>query len=153
MDKICLIRGALRLLELASRRKIGSVVLVGMFLLIPLKAFADGEAIAVSPLLGPVGRTVTVIGTGWQDLGSRGIDVPIWIGFANQVADGHPDANGNFSVSFTIPLTLPPPPDFSNGKLTISAIIGNGGSADAIYTVANIQPPGCFDAYFVGVHH
>ena len=90
----------------------GLVVQVGMLLLIPLKAFAVGEAIAVSPLLGPVGRTVTVIGTGWQDLGSRGIDVPIWIGFANQVADGHPDANGNFSVSFTIPLTLPPPPDF-----------------------------------------
>jgi hypothetical protein len=99
------------------------------------RSICIGEAITVTPSQGPVGQTVTVTGTGWQDHASRGIDVPIWIGFGNQVADGHPDANGKFSVSFAIPLNLPSAPDFANGKLTISAIIGNGGSADAIYTV------------------
>jgi hypothetical protein len=89
---------------------------------------------------------VTVIGTGWREHGTRGTDVPIWIGFANVVARGHPDANGRFSVSFTI---LPSTPQ---GDLIISAIIGNGGSADTIYTVSDTQPMGCVDAYFIGVH-
>jgi hypothetical protein len=120
-------------------------------LLVPGKAFAYGEKLAVSPLWGPVGQTVTVIGTGWRDHAVRGHSVLIWIGFATEVARGYPDANGRFSVSVTIPLN-PPPQEIINGKLIISAIIGNGGSADAFYTISNTPPPGCVDAYFIGVH-
>jgi Cutinase len=117
----------------------------------PFQPFADGEKLAVSPIWGPLGRTVTAIGSGWYDHARLGWDVPIWIGFANEVARGHPDANGEFSVSLTIPLN-PPPQEIINGKPRISAIIGNGGSADAFYTVSNTPPPGCVDAYFIGVH-
>ena len=109
----------------------------------PAKAFTSGGVIAVTPLLGPAGQTVTVTGTGWHDHASRGIDVPIWIGFANQVASGHPDVNGTFNVSFTIPSSSP------EGNLQISAIIGNGGSADAYYFVS---ATGCVDVYFIGLH-
>ena len=73
----------------------------------PLKAFAYGEAIAVSPSLGLAGQEVTVIGTSWEDHGSRGLSVPIQIGFANEVARGYPDAGGKFAVNFTIPPSAP----------------------------------------------
>jgi len=105
--------------------------------LVPAKAFAR-EAIAVNPLQGPAGRIVTLTGTGWQDHGSRGLNTPIRIGSTGQVVNGHPDSNGNFSVNFTIPSST------SKGPLTISAIIGNGGSADAIYTVDDAQSPGWY---------
>ena len=48
--------------------------------LVPAEASTGAETITVSPLLGRAGQTVTVSGTGWQEHGSRGIDVPIWIG-------------------------------------------------------------------------
>lgn len=82
------------------------------------------EAISVNPTQGPAGSVVTVSGTGWYDHAG---DVLIWIGFAVTLA--HPDANGNFSIIVTIPPSSPP------GQLKISAIIGNGGSADAYFTV------------------
>lgn len=85
------------------------------------------EAISVNPTQGPAGSVVTVSGTGWYDHASRGLDVLIWIGFTVVLA--HPDANGNFSINVTIPPSSPP------GQLKISAIIGNGGSADAYFTV------------------
>ena len=138
-------RGAFGLRSIAPHAFLFCAALLVLTFLLFTQTFAyDTEAITVTPTQGPTGRLVTVTGTGWQDLGSRGIDVPIWIGFANQVADAHPDANGNFSVSFTIPINLPGPPDYVNGKLTVSAIIGNGGSADAIYTVDVAQSPGWY---------
>ncbi len=42
---------------------------------------------------------------------------------------GYPDASGNFSVSVTIPASASP------GQLKITAIIGNGGSADTYFNV------------------
>ena len=120
-------------------------------LLVSTEAFAYGETLAVSPLWGPLGRTVTLIGTGWIDHARLGWDVPIWIGFANEVARGKPDANGEFSVRVTIPLN-PPPQEIINGKLRIGAIIGNGGAADAFYTISNTPLPGCVNAHFIGVH-
>jgi hypothetical protein len=122
-----------------------SLCAVLLTLLVPTTAFAF-EAIAVSPLLGPAGRTVTVYGTGWRGHGVRGLSVPIWIGFANEVARGHPDANGEFSVSFTIPPSTP------QGTLTITAITGYGDGRDTFYIVSDTQPADCFDAYFIGLH-
>ena len=110
-------------------------VLLPLVLLVPTEAFAD-EAISVSPSSGPVGQAVIVTGTGWHEHAVRGLDVPIWIGFGNEVARGHPDANGEFSVGFAIPIN-PPPEEFINGKLRICAIIGNGGAALAFYTVTS----------------
>ena len=123
---------------------------LGLTFLVPAIAFAYGEKLGVSPLWGPLGRKVTLIGTDWRDHAHLGWDVPILIG-TNEVGRGHPDANGRFSVDVTIPLN-PPQQEIGNGKLRISAIIGNGGSADAFYTISNTPLPGCFDAYFIGVH-
>jgi uncharacterized protein YvpB len=91
---------------------------------------AYNPQITLSPEQGPAGTQVTVTGTGWTEHSSRGISVPIEIGFANEVARGHPDANGKFSVSLTIPTSA------SVGELELLAIIGNSGSADATFTVS-----------------
>lgn len=123
-----------------------SLLVCAVWLLIsfvPAKASTGSEAIVVNPLVGRAGDTVTVIGTGWREHGTRGIDVPIWIGFANEVARGHPAVNGTFIVQFNIPSSSP------EGELTISAIIGNGGSADALYIVSATR---CADAYLIGLH-
>jgi hypothetical protein len=40
-------------------------VLLPFSSLVPTEAFAYGEKLAVSPLWGPLGRTVTAIGTDW----------------------------------------------------------------------------------------
>jgi hypothetical protein len=128
--------------------------LLSLIWLMPTEAFAFGEAISVSPSSGPAGQSVTIFGTGWHEHAIRGLDVPIWIGFANVVGTGHPDPNANdtFIVKdVKIPLN-PPPQEIVNGKLRISAIIGNGGSADAFYTISNTPLTGCVDAYFIGVH-
>src|SRR4051812_44325224 len=88
MGKIYLIRAeivkALRTLAAASKMSAGlaAILVVLLTLFVPAKALAYGEALAVSPLWGPVGRTVTVVGTGWKDHARHGRDVPIWIGFA-----------------------------------------------------------------------
>lgn len=118
----------------------------------PTEAFAYGEAISVSPPSGPAGQSVTIFGTGWYDHARLGYDVPILIG-TTEVGHGKPkpNDNGEFSVGITIPLN-PPPSEIVNGKLRISAIIGNGGSADAFYTISNTTLPNCFDVYFIGVH-
>jgi hypothetical protein len=123
-------------------------------MLVPTKALAFGESISVSPSSGPLGQTVTIFGTGWHEHAIRGLDVPIWIGFANEVGRGHPDPNANDSFivkDVKIPLN-PPPQEIVNGKLRISAIIGNGGSADAFYTISNTPLTGCVGAYIIGVH-
>jgi len=108
-------------------------------LLVPIEAFAFGEAIELRPPGGPLGKSATVVGTGWHEHGIRGLDVPIWIG-TTEVGRGNPNANGDFSIDIMIPLN-PPPSEIVNGKLRISAIIGNGGSADAFYIItAGGQP-------------
>jgi hypothetical protein len=94
----------------------------------PVQAY--NPQIVVSPEQGPAGTPVTVMGTGWTEHASRGISVPIEIGLANEVARGVPDATGKFSASLTIP------PEAAVGELRISAIIGKGGVADAIFTVS-----------------
>ncbi|MEV0982343.1 cutinase family protein [Streptomyces sp. NPDC049915] len=104
------------------------VLAVAIALLTPSTASAQGEAIALSPTQGPVNTRVTVHGTGWQDYFSRGLDVPINIG-SQQLADAHPDSSGEFTVTITIPESTP------LGVTRIDAILGNGGSASASFTV------------------
>ncbi|WP_165430452.1 cutinase family protein [Streptomyces sp. BK239] len=104
------------------------VLAVAIALLTPSTASAQGEAITLSPTQGPVNTPVTVHGTGWQDYFSRGLDVPINIG-TQQLADAHPDSNGEFTVTITIPESTP------LGVTRVDAILGNGGSASASFTV------------------
>lgn len=96
-------------------------------ILFPSGAVAVGEAIRVSPSSGPAGSTVTVSGTGWEEHGSRGISVPIAIDGVS-VATAHPNASGTFRVRATIPKK-------ASGTVRISAIIGNGGAAEATFKV------------------
>ena len=86
------------------------------------------ECISLTRSQGPAGAHVTVNGTGWHDHAIRGLDVRINIGMA-EVARAHPSADGTFSVGLTIPAATP------EGEVEIDAIIGNGGSATARYTV------------------
>ncbi|WKX07428.1 cutinase family protein [Streptomyces sp. NL15-2K] len=97
-------------------------------------ASAVGEAISLSPTEGPAGTTVTVTGTNWEEHASRGLDVPINIG-TSQLAVAHPAANGDFVVDIEIPRATPP------GAVRIDAIIGNGGSASATFTVTESSNP------------
>lgn len=62
------------------------------------------------------------------------MDVPINIGMT-QLALAHPSADGTFSVSLTIPAATPA------GELEIDAIIGNGDSASARFTVTGGGAP------------
>lgn len=92
------------------------------------------QCISLSPSQGSAGAQVTVNGTGWIDHANRGLDVPINIGMA-EVARAHPNADGTFRVGLTIPTATPA------GELEIDAIIGNGGSATARYTVTSQTSP------------
>ena len=94
-----------------------------------LNLYGAPQAISISPTEGPAGTVETITGTGWKYPGENNESVPIWIGVANEVARGYPDTNGNFSASAKIPLDSPP------GQLTLAAIVGNGGSADAYFNV------------------
>lgn len=107
---------------------LASVLSMAVTLLMPATAFAQDESITLSPTQGPVNTRVIVHGTGWQEHFSHGLDVPIQIEH-EQVADAHPDSHGEFTVAVIIPGTAP------SGPVTISAIIGNGGSADATFSV------------------
>jgi hypothetical protein len=90
--------------------------------------------ISLAPSRGPAGAQVTVNGTGWIDHANRGLDVPINIGMA-EVARAHPNADGTFRVGLTIPTSTP------EGEVELDAIIGNGGSATAQYTVTGGGSP------------
>jgi hypothetical protein len=93
------------------------------------------ECISLTPSQGLAGAQVTVNGTGWIDHANRGLDVPINIGMT-ELARAHPNADGTFRVGLTIPTSAP------EGEVEIDAIIGNGGSASARYTVTGqTQPP------------
>lgn len=92
------------------------------------------ECISLNPSQGPAGAQISVNGTGWHDHAVRGLNVPINIGMT-EVARAHPSANGTFNVRITIPTSAPA------GQLEIDAIIGNGGSATAQYTVTGAGAP------------
>jgi hypothetical protein len=92
------------------------------------------QCISLSPSQGPAGAKVKVNGTGWHDHAIRRLDVPINIGMT-KVAHAHPSADGTFSVGMTIPTSTP------EGELEVDAIIGNGGSASARYTVTGGGSP------------
>jgi len=96
-------------------------------------SFADGEAISLTPTQGQAGSAVEVHGSGWQDHARRNIDVPIDLG-AVELGRGHPDAQGDFDVTITIPAST------SAGEVRIDAIIGNGGSASATFEVTQSAP-------------
>jgi hypothetical protein len=92
------------------------------------------QCISLSPSQGQAGAQVTVNGTGWIDHANRGLDVPINIGMT-EVARAHPNADGTFNVGLTIPTSTP------EGESEIDAIIGNGGSASARYTITGQTSP------------
>lgn len=110
------------------RTRLAAVAVLLLALLAPVAASAAVEAITVSPTEGPAGTKVTVTGTGWQEHGADGTDVPTSIGMT-ELGRGHPDASGKFSVRITIPADSRP------GRVEIDAIIGNGGAASASFTV------------------
>ncbi|MEU9037380.1 IPT/TIG domain-containing protein [Streptomyces sp. NPDC048352] len=98
-------------------------------LLYPPTAAAAGGNISLSPSSGPAGSTVRVIGTGWEEHGSSGIDVPITVA-GSPVAVAHPNAAGTFRLTIKIPAS-------ASGSVEVSAIIGNGGAASAQFTVTD----------------
>jgi hypothetical protein len=85
-------------------------------------------SITVNPTQGPPGTTVTVTGSGWGDFASRGwpVDIQTTIG-ARTMAQ--PNASGTFSVPLTIPESAPP------GHVDIMAMLGNGSSVTASFTI------------------
>jgi len=89
-------------MDVLTRFVLLCVLALPLALFVPTIAVSQ-EAISVSPASGPAGQMVTVLGTGWREHGTRGISVPIRIGFANTVARGQPDSNGVFRVKFAIP--------------------------------------------------
>ncbi|MGW0809817.1 cutinase family protein [Nonomuraea sp. NPDC002799] len=94
--------------------------------LTPWPASAAIETISVNPASGPPGTQVTVTGEGWPG------DWTVPIGTAvspGALVTGRSDAQGEFTVKLTIPDRAPA------GPLRIWAVIGNGGSADAWFTV------------------
>jgi uncharacterized repeat protein (TIGR01451 family) len=97
----------------------------------PKTAFAQQEAISINPTQGPPGTNVTVTGTGWQP----GWTVPIGTDLSpTPLVTAIADSSGTFSISITIPSSAPA------GQLRIWAVIGNGGSADAWFTVTTNAP-------------
>ncbi|MFC9588250.1 IPT/TIG domain-containing protein [Streptomyces sp. NPDC056944] len=112
----------------------------------PATATAVGESISLSPSSGAPGSTVRVVGSGWEEHGSRSIDVPIMIA-GSQVAVAHPNSAGTFRVSIKIPAS-------TSGQVEISAIIGNGGAASARFTVTDRstgQKDGCPTKPSIGI--
>ncbi|MFD8386560.1 LysM peptidoglycan-binding domain-containing protein [Streptomyces sp. NPDC059679] len=101
-------------------------------LLTPVTAHAQDEAISLSPTQGPAGAKVTVVGTGWEDHSSRGLDVPITLD-GDQLADPVP-LKGRFKVTVMIPKGTPA------GIVHIKAILGNGGSVSAPFKVTEPKP-------------
>jgi hypothetical protein len=83
---------------------------------------------------------VTVTGNGWQDFASRDWPVDIQTGLVTDVPGAldpmparsmaRPNADGTFSVPLTIPESAP-----AGRQVKIMAILGNGGSVDASFTV------------------
>ncbi|MBV8995248.1 MAG: hypothetical protein JO287_16475, partial [Pseudonocardiales bacterium] len=97
-----------------------------MTLLVCVTSSAYGEGISLNPKQGPPETEVTVTGSGFRP----NYYVPIELGDSpGPVATAHANHNRVFTTHLSIPASTPA------GKLRISAIIGNGGSADAEFTV------------------
>jgi hypothetical protein len=114
------------------RISLAAICAMLLTLLLPVTAFAYGESISLNPTQGPPGTNVRVTGSGF----GPNYDVPIELGGSpGSVVTAHANNNGDFTTRFTIPASTPP------GNLRVSAIIGNGGSADADFTVTAASQP------------
>ncbi|GAA1017734.1 hypothetical protein GCM10009556_066240 [Acrocarpospora pleiomorpha] len=103
-----------------------SIFVLFLAILVPLPAAAAGETITINPVSGPPGTTVTVAGEGWPNDWT----VPIGTDASpGAQVTARADAQGEFTIKLTIPGNAPA------GQLRIWAVIGNGGSADAWFTV------------------
>jgi hypothetical protein len=99
---------------------------------------AGFASITVNPTQGPPGTTVTVTGSGWEDFAGEPVDIQTaLVGDVPGVLESlparvaaEPDNNGTFSISLTIPESAPP-----GREVKIMAILGNGGSVDASFTI------------------
>lgn len=103
---------------------------------LPAAAFAQSPTLSVSPSSGPPGQKVTLTGQGFTAYPGDPVEIDISIDYGNGnwdlltagAAYPVPDANGNFSVSVTIPSNAPP-----GDLLAISSI--SEPEADAFFTV------------------
>jgi hypothetical protein len=119
-------------------RLVAVVVVAAGVLVAPQAAFAQ-QAISVSPRSGPPGTLVTVTGSGFtHEIYAAGVPIDIsvnhgngqWDSLQNGVAHPRPNAEGLFTATFPIPAHAP-----VGALLAISAVTGDGGSADADFTV------------------
>jgi hypothetical protein len=95
-------------------------------LLLLVTASTYGESVSLNPKQGAPETEVTVTGSGsWANY-----DVPIKLNESpSPVVTAHADDSRAFTTHLTIPASTP------TGNLRVSAIIGNGGFADADFTV------------------
>lgn len=80
-------------------------------------------SLALSPSTGPVGTTITFVGSGFLPGSGVGVD---WL--EGGACGGTADTRGSFSCTFTLP-------DAPAGATTFLATDGNGGSATATFSV------------------
>ncbi|MCA1836230.1 MAG: hypothetical protein LC721_07860, partial [Actinobacteria bacterium] len=108
------------------RVKLAAICILLLTLPLLVTASAYGESISLNPKQGPPETVVTVTGSGF----GPNYYVPIELGeLPNPLATAHVDDNRAFTAHLTIPTLTPA------GKLRVSAIMRNGGSADAEFTV------------------
>lgn len=108
------------------RVNLAAICILLLTLLLLVTASAYEESISLNPKLGPPGAEVTVTGSGF----GPNYYVPIELGESpGPLATAHVNDNRAFRTRLTIPALTPA------GKLRVSAIMRNGGSAHAEFTV------------------
>ena len=113
------------------RVNLTALCLLLLTLLLLVTASAYGESISLNPKQGPPETDVTVTGSGF----GPNYYVPIELGeLPSPLATAHVNGNRAFTTHLTIPALTPA------GKLRVSAIMRNGGSADAEFTVTAGPP-------------
>jgi hypothetical protein len=107
---------------------VGLTPICALLLTLPLlvTASAYGESVSLNPKQGPPETEAAVTGSGFRP----NFDVPIELGeFPRPVVTAHANNNRAFTTRVIIPPSTPV------GHLRVSAIIANGESADADFTV------------------
>jgi hypothetical protein len=108
------------------RVNLAAICILLLTLLLLVTASAYGESISLNPKQGPPETEVTVTGSGF----GPNYYVPIELGeLPSPLATAHVNDNRAFRTRLTIPALTPA------GKLRVSAIMRNGGSAHAEFTV------------------
>lgn len=114
--------------RLAGAALAALVTLLTLTLVAPATAHAAGETASVSPSTAAAGEAVTVSGSGFQP----GEAVEVWYG-GPAIASGVADANGDFSVSGSIPAGMP------EGGHPMDVVGSMGSMVSFSYTV--VAPP------------